>query len=746
MNLGIRRLREEGKRGTLFVLRATRSEPTPSTINQRNLTQSFLCDTCRAVDIHGLFTWNREEPQWDLQTVLAQSRCDFCRLLQQLAVDDHGLLEVRRLAETGVTVRLERCSLWEYKYRGGVVGRRITILSPAITASVGSLVHLSRAGRTESSFFRRHEDPEGSTCILPLGQGTPTFGLSPRTVAINVDLVKNWLRTCNHSHGKECWQKPTIFDAPKYLIDLKRNCITKNPGKSDLRYLALSYVWGSVKQPTLTKKALESWQKKGALLKLKLPQTIRDALVLTIDIGERYLWVDSLCIVQDDSEELLSQIGQMHVVYRQAYVTIIAASGSDSDSGLCGVRNSPAARTPQEVTSIGSMQLSTLHIKPHGELRKSVWNSRGWTFQEEICSSRRLVFTDSMVTFNCMAATWREDFPERLMMNNRERYSYLYTSFISGQSIREDEKEDIMKWYSVIMQNYLSRDLTDPGDILKAFAGVTSLVADVLGDSMCGLPGNYLHEALCWKTDENAGVPIRRRDGFPSWSWAGWYHSQYRADRPVFHLLPRENSISLKEIVWFVSQAMPDKLWPKCLKPIHEHFTTGPNDITELHKRLDGQQSAKEYHIGFITSETTLRVERCPYDLPASEYSTYEYCLRCPESGLLIGTMLANMKFRAESHVLYEFIVIGLLPCRTALFEDLSMGVGDMHGSMTEEDNSVLADELEMLRQDSRIEDSFILLMIERSDGVASRMAITKPVPLSRWWRTNPRRSMVILG
>jgi hypothetical protein len=555
MNLGsIRKFRSESKRGTLFILRATRSEPTASTINQRNLTQSFLCDTCRGVDLHSLFTWNRVEPTWELATVLAQLKCDFCRLLKSLAVEDHGLLEIRAFAEKGVMVRLERCSLWEYKYRGGVVGRRITILSPSIPAttpihnsSASYPIHISQKGRTDSS-FSRHEDPEGVSCILPLGQGNPTFGLSPRTTAVDVELVKNWLRTCNHSHGNECWSPKAftdVVDAPRYIIDLKRNCITKNPGNPDLRYLALSYVWGKVKQPVLTTENLVSWQKKGALLKLKLPQTIRDAMVLTCDIGERYLWVDSLCIVQDAPQELLSQIKQMHVVYRQAYVTIIAASGSDSDSGLCGVRNSPAIRTPQEVTSIGSMQLSTLHVKPHGELRKSVWNSRGWTFQEEICSSRRLVFTTSMVTFNCMAATWREDFPERLMMNNRERYSYLYTTFVSG-AVREEEKEDIMKWYSVILQNYLSRNLTDPNDVLKAFAGVTSLVAGTLGPGLWGMPGNYLHEALCWNTDDQADVPSKRRDGFPSWSWAGWYHPKYlNTALPSSLILQRFESDSL---------------------------------------------------------------------------------------------------------------------------------------------------------------------------------------------------------
>lgn len=61
-----------------------------------------------------------------------------------------------------------------------------------------------------------------------------------------------------------------------------------------------------------------------------LPRTIYDAVVATHGIGLRYLWVDAMCIVQDDGDDMVEQIGQMHAVYRSAYVTISAATAATS--------------------------------------------------------------------------------------------------------------------------------------------------------------------------------------------------------------------------------------------------------------------------------------------------------------------------------------------------------------------------------------------------------------------------------
>ncbi|PSN62948.1 hypothetical protein BS50DRAFT_455258, partial [Corynespora cassiicola Philippines] len=89
-------------------------------------------------------------------------------------------------------------------------------------------------------------------------------------------------------------------------------------------YLALSYVWGSAKTIQTTKTNIGALEKQNSLIMHagSLPRTIRDAMTFVKRLGQRYLWVDSLCIVQDDGVEKHSQIAMMHEIYSAAYVTI----------------------------------------------------------------------------------------------------------------------------------------------------------------------------------------------------------------------------------------------------------------------------------------------------------------------------------------------------------------------------------------------------------------------------------------
>jgi hypothetical protein len=87
------------------------------------------------------------------------------------------------------------------------------------------------------------------------------------------------------------------------------------------------------------KSNVASLEQEGGLHIDQLPQTIQDAMILMSQIQERYLWVDSLCIVQDDKDVKRSQIATMNQIYQGAYATIIAASGNDANAGLPGVRS-----------------------------------------------------------------------------------------------------------------------------------------------------------------------------------------------------------------------------------------------------------------------------------------------------------------------------------------------------------------------------------------------------------------------
>lgn len=112
------------------------------------------------------------------------------------------------------------------------------------------------------------------------------------------------------------------------------------------RYFALSYVWGKVHIPKTVRANLSTRLAKGGLPQ-NLPVTIEDAMTLVAELGERYLWVDSLCIIQDDAFTKHRDIKNMHIIYNRAVATMVALSGGDADAGLPGVR--PGTRAPQRI-------------------------------------------------------------------------------------------------------------------------------------------------------------------------------------------------------------------------------------------------------------------------------------------------------------------------------------------------------------------------------------------------------------
>ena len=122
------------------------------------------------------------------------------------------------------------------------------------------------------------------------------------------------------------------------VIDVIDECVSPQP--FDCGYIALSYVWGKVQSLQLRVSNIAELEASHSLRKKRseVAQTILDAMDLVKAMGERFLWVDYLCIVQDGADEDL-QIARMDRVYGAALVTIVAAGGMDADAGLAGVRS-----------------------------------------------------------------------------------------------------------------------------------------------------------------------------------------------------------------------------------------------------------------------------------------------------------------------------------------------------------------------------------------------------------------------
>lgn len=127
---------------------------------------------------------------------------------------------------------------------------------------------------------------------------------------------------------------------PAWLIDTQNLCLVLGElGKS---YIALSYVWGITPFFETTKATISQLQDHGAFQdgrsRLEIPRTILDAIEFAPLLEERYLWVDSLCIVQDDEETRASQLNNMASIFANAYATIVTRTGEDTNYGSRGLK------------------------------------------------------------------------------------------------------------------------------------------------------------------------------------------------------------------------------------------------------------------------------------------------------------------------------------------------------------------------------------------------------------------------
>ncbi|KAE9376238.1 HET-domain-containing protein, partial [Stipitochalara longipes BDJ] len=172
------------------------------------------------------------------------------------------------------------------------------------------------------------------------------------------------------------------------LIDCKTRKIVLHD--QNMPYIALSYVWGG------TVHGIERSTKARFRLPATVPQTIVDAMVVVRSLEMQYLWVDRYCILEEDDK--LLQIRNMHLIYGNAFCTIIALEGVDAEAGLPGVSYD---RPKQRHSHTERGTYFTTFPFVNEEIEESRWAQRGWTYQEFILSRRCLLFNRNQVLFVC---------------------------------------------------------------------------------------------------------------------------------------------------------------------------------------------------------------------------------------------------------------------------------------------------------------------------------------------------------
>ncbi|KAJ5088548.1 hypothetical protein N7456_012164 [Penicillium angulare] len=358
-------------------------------------------------------------------------------------------------------------------------------------------------------------------------------------------------------------QSPRLVASQEEVSNSSSRSKGKPPG-----FIALSYCWGPEQQASAQLKTTsENLHEHLQNIPLeKLPATISDAILVCRALDIQYIWVDALCIIQDDEHDWEKEAANMGKVYSNALVTIAVTTGDSCQSGFVKRRSVPCINIPfrsslrpeisgeflirplpsdEEVSfsiyTDNGFDVQEL-LDPNWQkdefkfanfafdnfavdIEESAWNSRAWTFQETRLSPRILLFGDSMFHLSVGDFFQSEDGVQKddigLWGDDTSD-----SSDESEEEADEDSREaDFQRKWESLVWSYSERSLTFQRDKLIAFSAIASHAStQTKGQYLAGLWSENLHRGLLWghfgtDTTQKYLDPSREYTA-PSWSWA----------------------------------------------------------------------------------------------------------------------------------------------------------------------------------------------------------------------------------
>ena len=473
---------------------------------------------------------NQEDQDWKLR-----SSCSLClALVRLIRVPRPRRSEV----EFDITTEHGKCQ------------DHAAVLLPR-DVGVGYQIHLVKpAGQTFVYIYSdldKHTAEASSSFGLPweplflkeseIYQSNTRLPISPRLIDrewIDIRLLKEWHSTCRSYHNRTCGTGEPDID-PSFpnllLVDTKRKCLVEKERRC--RYVALSYVWGNTNFFLTTTSNIQDLCQTQALEQphIRLPKTLEQAISLALALGEQYIWIDALCIVQDGPDKA-DQLNAMASLYANSTLTIVAGEGGHADAGFRGLHGiSEPRHAEQKIATISKHEClvrpSSKHVWDNSFLHP--WSTRAWTFQEAMCSHRLLYFANGTVRWGCKATRWSEESEAVDCISTYAGAEKNALDLLSPQL--KMHKLPVLGEYEALINSYNTRKFTYDEDALIAFAGVATRLADNFnGGLISGMPEMFFDICLLWRPLRRIGDASRRRPKglctspalLPSWSWAGW--------------------------------------------------------------------------------------------------------------------------------------------------------------------------------------------------------------------------------
>lgn len=390
--------------------------------------------------------------------------------------------------------------------------------------------------------------------LIRTGKPRPwsAFGTSAQ-VAPNVlsdtctQRLSQWIEDCitNHSSCKSLTQSAR----PARLLKVELLTDTADPTvilisvdqEDDYKYVALSHYWARSKPIKTT--SLNVHERSAGIQWGDLPEVFQDTVRLSLRLGIRYIWIDSLCIIQGDETDWLAESPKMRAIYQDAYV-VFAAHGHtlalEKEEKRCtfeGITDSIASFSDTDVMVRQSIDHDNF-VNPADDTDS--WFGRAWCFQERLFSSRILHFGGAQeeIWFECNEhaccecggmAHVTQDGADSTWSHPKTRFARALKKSEALQS--EERMQLVWRTYSALCETFTSQGLTHPADTLVAFSSLIERLSPYLGEYFAGLWKHNILVGLQWESVD--GRKSQRHPSYvaPSFSWASrsgpivWYVS-----------------------------------------------------------------------------------------------------------------------------------------------------------------------------------------------------------------------------
>ncbi|KAI9641302.1 hypothetical protein NHQ30_010104 [Ciborinia camelliae] len=368
----------------------------------------------------------------------------------------------------------------------------------------------------------------------------------------NIELVQSCLRTSDYLNANKY--------IPKRLLDLgstqglnprvieMRDCapLAQTEGNCPILYGALSYCWGppeDAKQQTMLTSETRQRLSQGIPMD-ELTNIVQDAITACRAFGLRYLWIDALCIMQQDKIDWEEQSYEMALIFSNSSITFCIPSSSTCLQGFLTRPVPPQLQI--HITCNSSQTEGTACFLQSGnklqgflwqqesalerDVKGSRWNKRGWVFQEKVLSPRKIFFGTEMIHVNVDDTVTSEN-GYTLKQEANSEISYFpkdHMNVTPEAIIRQSPKVPVF-WYD-IMEKYSKKEWTNGQDIFPALSGIARIFKDIYKDDyVAGVWVGDLKCGLVFDTNEGSKETFSdllhflsdgtRKIG-PSWSWA----------------------------------------------------------------------------------------------------------------------------------------------------------------------------------------------------------------------------------